>query len=272
MSPEGKPDPDFRSLWSVARRHRDRRRPDVVAEALKNWIVEKGLKPGDRLPQERDLIDAFGVSKSTIREALRALQTQGLITTRTGPGGGAFIGTVSERRAIELLGNYFFFKPVTIADIYQLRRMLEPEMAAAVVGRIDESGLATLAEMTTAYAVSPRTVEEEREQRIAELEFHSKLVESCPNPILAFQCRFLIRLLQDLTICRRIYDRPNPELRERGRSYQLTLIKAIRDDDAEAARRTMYEHMCAAQEIMEAQEAIVVRQFLSQDPGETATD
>lgn len=265
MSSEEKLKPDFRGLWSAAHRHGDRRRPDVVAEALKSWIVEQGMKPGDRLPQERDLIDAFGVSKSTIREALRALQTQGLITTRTGPGGGAFIGTVSERRAIELLGNYFFFKSVTIGDIYQLRKMLEPEMAASVVGRINEAGLARLKDMTTAYAEPPRTIDEEREQRIAELEFHSNLVEFCPNPILAFQCRFLIRLLQDLTICRRIYDRPNPELRERGRSYQLNLIEAVRSNNAQVARQTMHEHMCAAQELMEAQEAIVVQQFLSPD-------
>jgi len=90
-------------------------------------------------------------------------------------------------------------------------------------------------------------------------------VEFCPNPILAFQCRFLIRLLQDLTICRRIYDRPNPELRERGRDYQLRLIEAVRSGNAEEARSIMLAHMTAAQELMEAQEAIVLQQFLGSD-------
>jgi len=162
MSPEAKTNPDFRELWNTPRRPGDRRRPDMVADALKNWIVEQGMKPGDRLPQEPDLVDSFGVSKSTIREALRALQTQGLVTTRTGPGGGAFIETVSDHRTIDLLGNYFFFKPVTIADIYQLRKLLEPEMAASVAGQISDEDLTILTEMTTVYADSPRTVEEER--------------------------------------------------------------------------------------------------------------
>ena len=85
-----------------------RNRPLAIAEVLKDWIAERGLKPGDRLPQERDLIGLFGVSKGTIREALKALDAQGIIKTRTGPGGGAFISPVSESGALELLGNYFF--------------------------------------------------------------------------------------------------------------------------------------------------------------------
>ena len=73
-----------------------RNRPLAIAEVLKDWIAERGLKPGDRLPQERDLISRFGVSKGTIREALKALDAQGIIKTRTGPGGGAFIAPVTE--------------------------------------------------------------------------------------------------------------------------------------------------------------------------------
>ena len=65
-----------------------RNRPLAIAEVLKDWIAERGLKSGDRLPQERDLIGLFGVSKGTIREALKALDAQGIIKTRTGPGGG----------------------------------------------------------------------------------------------------------------------------------------------------------------------------------------
>ena len=60
-------------------------RPTRVAEAIKDWVVEQGLHPGDRLPGEAMLIERFGMSKGTIREAMRLLQAQGLIETKTGP-------------------------------------------------------------------------------------------------------------------------------------------------------------------------------------------
>ena len=55
-----------------------RSRPVQVAEEIKNWVVEQGLKPGDRLPAEPELIERFGMSKGTIREATRLLEAQGL--------------------------------------------------------------------------------------------------------------------------------------------------------------------------------------------------
>ena len=242
-----------------------RNRPLAVAEVLKDWIADRGLKAGDRLPQERDLIELFGVSKGTIREALKALDAQGIIKTRTGPGGGAFIAPVTETGALELLGNYFFFKGLTIGDIYQLRIRLEPEATASVAGRLSEADFARLESKMKVYDHAPATIEEERQQRAAELEFHELLVEYCPNPLMTFVCRFLLSLLKNLTICRRIYGFPNPELREHGRSYQLRLIAALREGDGEAARRIMDEHMRYAGHMMEVQEAFVARQFLKVD-------
>jgi GntR family transcriptional repressor for pyruvate dehydrogenase complex len=92
-----------------------------------------------------------------------------------------------------------------------------------------------------------------------------RLVDYCPNPLMAFVCRFLLSLLKNLTICRRIYGIPNPELREHGRSYQLRLIAALREGDGEEARRIMDEHMRYAGHMMKVQEAFVARQFLKVD-------
>ena len=82
-----------------------------IRDQLRDRILNGGLKPGDRLPQERDLIEQFGVSKGTIREALKALDAQGIIKTRTGPGGGAFIAPVNESGALELLGKKTGLRP-----------------------------------------------------------------------------------------------------------------------------------------------------------------
>lgn len=239
-----------------------KRRPLAIAENIKDWIVEQRLQPGDRLPREQELIDRFQVSKGTIREAFKVLETQGLITTRTGPGGGTFVAALSERQAMELLGNYFFFRRPGIGDIYALRKLLEPELAVSVVGRLAEQDFARLERTMQIYADPPRDLEEERRQRHAELDFHSILVDYCPNPVLAFQCRFLQSMLRDLAICRKIYDTPNPDLRESGLTYQVRLLRALRREDTEAARQIMYEHMCTAQRYMEQREAVVQDRFL----------
>lgn len=243
-------------------RPRARRRTDEICDAIKDWIVDAQFKPGDRLPQERDLILRFNASKSTVREALQALQAQGLIKTRSGPGGGAFVAALHEDRAIELLGNYFFFKQPTIRDIYTMRKLLEPELVASVIGVLSEADFRRLEETMRVYNHPPANVGEEYQQRLAELDFHTVLAELCPNPVLGFVCGFLHSLLRNLTICRRIYDTPNPELREHALHYQARLMAALRAGDAESARAIMYQHMCTAQTYMETCEAEMRSGFL----------
>ncbi len=63
------------------------RRPYQVAETIKCWMVDRQLKPGDRLPGESELMDTLQVSKGTVRESMRVLEAQGLVETRSGPGG-----------------------------------------------------------------------------------------------------------------------------------------------------------------------------------------
>ena len=93
-------------------------RPLRVAESIKGYVVSNALQPGDKLPNEAELIELFGMAKGTIREAMRILEAQGLVKTRTGPGGGCFVHEVSETRTRALLANYFYFRHLTISDIY----------------------------------------------------------------------------------------------------------------------------------------------------------
>lgn len=244
---------------------RTHKRPQEICERIKDWIVERKLKPGDRLPGERELMTVFKASKSTVREALGSLQTQGLIRTRTGPGGGAFVAAQDGGRAMELLSNYFFFKQPTVRDIYTLRKLLEPELAASVIGHLKDPDFQRLHNTIRLYDHPPSNRGEEYRQRIAELDFHTVLAELCPNPVLGFMCGFLQNLLRNLTICRRIYDKPNPQLREKALHFQIRLLAALHEQRTEEARRIMFEHMCAAQDYMESCETEMMNGFLRLD-------
>jgi DNA-binding FadR family transcriptional regulator len=240
-----------------------RSRPVQVADRIKSWIVERDLKTGARLPNEAALIAEFGVSKGTVREAMRILEAQGLIVTRTGPGGGSFLGEVTAERAKSLLANYFYFQELSIADLYQMRKVLEPELAASLAGRLTGADLDALRAIAGRYDRPARSPEEERDQHIASLEFHARLSDHAANPLLGFCVSFMARILSDLTVFRRLYEPHNEELRARGRQHQLDLVEALAAGDAEAARRIMRSHMEGAEEMMQRQEAQVMRGFMA---------
>lgn len=247
---------------TLATRHPRRSRPVRVAEAIKDWVVTHDLRRGDRLPGEAELMSRFGMAKGTIREAMRILEAQGLVETRTGPGGGSFVGEVSTDRARALLANYFYFRDLTIGDIYQLRRALEPELAAGLAGRLGPEALAELEEISRAYDHPAADLAEERAQHLASLRFHARLAEHARNELLGFIIGFMAQVLSDLTVSRELYAPVNPELRRRGYAYQVDLVDALRRGDGEAARRIMRAHMETAQSLMEGQEARVLERFL----------
>ncbi len=241
-----------------------RTRPVRVAEAIKDWVVEQGLQPGDRLPGESELIARFGMSKGTIREAMRLLQAQGLVETKTGPGGGSFVGAVSDERARALLANYFYFRNVTIADIYAVRIALEPELAATLAGKLTETQLGELEAIMEGYAAPASDAEEERAQHVASLRFHARLSDFGDNALLGFFIGFMAQILTDLTVYKKLYTSPNLDLWRQGRDHQTELIAALRSGDPVTARRVMKSHMEMARDLMEDQEAEVMKRFIAE--------
>ena len=193
---------------------------------------------------------------------MRILEAQGLVETKTGPGGGTFVKQVSHERARSLLGNYFYFKDLKIRDIYQLREMLEPELAASLAGKLPESVLLDLEREIADYSSPPQTLEEERDHHIKSLQFHMHLARFAENALLGFLIDFMANILSDITISRHLYDPPNMELWRKGIDYQSRLVQALRIGDTEAARSTMADHMKNARQQMMSQEAAVLQRFM----------
>ncbi|MET3379891.1 MULTISPECIES: FadR/GntR family transcriptional regulator [Variovorax] len=243
---------------------RARKRPklsDLVVEDVKRWIVTERKQPGDRLPNEKELVELFGVSKSTMREGLKALEVRGLIKTRTGPAGGAYLQQVSLDHASEPLRNFLHFHHLDGHHIYQLRKILEPELAVSVVGRLDAKQLDLIEQTIRLCEQEPRNDIELRAQRVAELEFHNLLADKCPNALLAFMCRFLNDLLRDLMVYKNAWE--HRHFGEANLGFHTRLLQAFRDEDADAVHRLMTEHMVDAETHMHEMEVHVgVQQLL----------
>lgn len=247
-----------------APRAQKRSRPVQVADQIKRWVVERDLRKGDKLPNEAAMIAQFGVSKGTVREALRILEAQGLIVTKTGPGGGSLVGEVSKDRAMSLLGNYFYFKDLSLSDIYELRKLLEPALVAKLAGTLDEGTLTELRDMAHQYPEPAQTPEEEKEQHISSLLFHARLADAADNELLGFVISFMARILSDLTVYRRLYATPNKELWERGRRHQIDLVEALANGDEDRAHAIMTSHMEGAERMMNQQEMRITREFMAE--------
>lgn len=241
-----------------------RRLPYHVADTIKGWIVDRQLMPGDRLPSEAELMAALNVSKGTIRESTRVLEAQGLVQTRTGPGGGVFVCRMSEAKATSLLSHYFYFQDISIRDIYQIRQALEPELAASLAGKVAAEDLSRLRESLHSYADTAPDLEAERQQHIDSLHFHEMLAElSGGNPLLSFIIRFTVQVLSDLTVYRRLYEPGDHQIGPTGCQYHAHILDAIEQGDAGLARELMREHMRSAQAVMNDNEAQVRRGFLA---------
>ncbi|MCO6186622.1 FadR/GntR family transcriptional regulator [Rhizobium sp. L1K21] len=228
-----------------------RKRPDIIADQIREQIVTAGLKMGERVPADWLAADKLGVSRGTLREALKVLEFQGLTASKTGPGGGVFVSVVSDDDALRILDNLFLSKPPSISDIYTLRKALEPELAASLVGKLTAEQFAELQSLINPYEDEPKSAVEEYSQRLAELDFHAGLARMSENRVLGFICIFLLSLLRDKTECRAIYSEPTPWwMRETGIGYQIRLLRALKADDAERARTIMREHMTEAEKFM----------------------
>lgn len=239
---------DGKRLFTPAGKRK--RRPEAIADRMKDFIRSESLVPGDRLPQERELINRFKAAKGTVREAMKALETQGLVFTRTGPGGGAFVAAPSAQHAMELLSTHFFFDQPSLSDIYAIRKALEPEVAALLAGRVTAEQLAQLESTIRIYDHPPCDCEEQYRQRVAELDFHSQFAQICPNPLLGFLCGLMHNLLRELPIAKQIYADPAPSSREEGLSFQQRLMAALKDGRADDARSIVAEHMAFAEAYM----------------------
>ena len=222
------------------------KRSDLVAQEIKRLITEKNLSPGDRLPRESELQAQFQVSKGTIREALKSLEVQGLVSISTGPSGGGTIVQVPLDRTLQFMQNYLFFQEVTIENIYGVRQLLEPELAAGAVPFLTEAHFHEL-EHSIACCDPNQSGADLVQQRREDVNFHDILARANPNPFLRFTCELINEMIRQLIVFGN--RTPQTEHRRFGQenaTFHRDILDAARARDAEKVRQLMQAHMTSA--------------------------
>jgi GntR family transcriptional regulator, transcriptional repressor for pyruvate dehydrogenase complex len=153
---------------------------DQIKDVLKQAILKGEFKPGDKLPREDQIAASFKVSKVSVREALRDLESEGIIEKRRGAFGGNFVAQPGISKMNDLMTNYYQFGTVTPEEVLDFGQMLEPTLVAAAVNRRTgedlKKMLANINEREACAAagkVSGRLV----------LEFHGIIADSCQNQL-----------------------------------------------------------------------------------------
>ncbi|MFD3156364.1 FadR/GntR family transcriptional regulator [Haloimpatiens sp. FM7330] len=148
---------------------------EQVIEQIKNMIADGTLKKGDKLLSERELSQQFNVSRSSVREALRALQIIGLIECRHGEGN--FIRESFEDSLFQPLSIMFMLQESRPSEILELRKIIESETAALAAKRINEEELRELHKLVELL----KNADDENEKVILDKKFHYKIAHASKN-------------------------------------------------------------------------------------------
>ena len=159
---------------------RQPRLAEMVAAALRKRIVAGEIEDGGMLPKQEDLMAEFGISLPPMREALRILETEGLITVRRGNTGGAVVHRPQPGKAAYMLGLVLQSREVQLTDVLSALRQLEPVCAAACAAREDRADN-VLPRLRATLDAAEAALEDGTEYTRQARQFHSDLVASCGN-------------------------------------------------------------------------------------------
>jgi len=202
---------------------------DQIIGQIRDAILSGRFKPGDRVASEKELVVNFGVSKASVREALRVLEAMGLIEIRKGVSGGVFTAEVEMKTTINSIVNFLYFKSVSVKDITMLRYILEPSIARIATSIITPEDIKELEKLEEDKPVDSQL------ETPAGIAFHRNLARLTQNPILILIMDFVDNILNDLKLQ---LDLGN-DFYDKVRSMHREVLNCLVRRDGEGAARTI---------------------------------
>lgn len=205
-----------------------------IVDRLMQMIRDKELRPGDRLPPERELAAMMGVSRPSLREALRALSIMKIIENRQGSG--TYVTSLEPMRLVEHLDFIISLDDNTFLDLFQARKILEVGLVALAAQNITDEGLQGLEmclERSEAILDDPAAFLQ------ADLEMHQRIIDAADNNILAL----FMKSINDLNIASRKRTGEMRDVRLQTLQDHRMILAALRARNPQAASQAMREHL-----------------------------
>lgn len=214
---------------------------EEICEQIRNRLANGELRPGDRLPAERDLALEFGVSRPAVREAMRTLEMSGVIALHKGVKGGAFIREGNPEALTQSLQDLLVLGQVTVRDLAEMREVLNVAMVRLACERGTEEDFAALAENIDLIE-SSSDLELRADAGIA---FFQLIAQAARNEVLII----LVRSLSD--VIRYVIDRTGRKAKHQLIPIRRRLLMALRARDPEVAVDAMNEYLAIVHEGMD---------------------
>jgi len=208
---------------------------EQIVQQIEESVLNGSLKPGDQLPAERELAQRLGVSRTAVREAVKALREKGLVEAYSGRGTFITDGTSqAARQSFDLMVK--IGQQEGAPHLAELRLILEPGIAALAAVRVKEDDLAAMRE---AVAVMDRAQDDPEAYIEADLDFHLALAETVANPLILSLIDSIVGLLREQRI--KIFNVEGGP--QRGQVHHKRILEAMERRDAEMARTAMRAHL-----------------------------
>jgi GntR family transcriptional repressor for pyruvate dehydrogenase complex len=211
---------------------------EEIVRQIKAMIAEGRLKSGDQLPPERDLAEKFLVSRTSVREALRALESLRLIEIR--PGEGTFVREVSVESLIQPLALVMASQREAISELFEARRLLEPLIAGLAASRATKDEVQELERILDEQA---KEIAQGRTGFAQDAQFHAALGAAAHNRAIT---RVLSTLI-DMLAQSREESLSTPGRPERSHQDHRRVLGAVLRRDEAGARQAMLDHLVAVE-------------------------
>lgn len=208
----------------------------LVAKQIVEDVAARGNTVGDRLPPEHLMLEQYGVGRGTLRESLRYLELQGVLTLKPGPGGGPIVQQPDAGSLATTLSLLMQFENASFATIMEARAVMEPSIARLAAERMDEQALEDLrlnVEATRTTAADGATFTDHSER------FHAIVARGSGNPLFGYLFDAMVGILAGATM--------GVEYPRRQRDHTChiheEIYAAIADRDPQAAHDLMARHI-----------------------------
>ncbi len=226
-----------------------REKPQLIADELRSLIVEGQLCEGDSLGHEPDLVERFGVSRPSLREALRILEAEGLISVVRGALGGVVVHEPDQRITARTAALVLQARQVPLADVFEARSTLEP-IAARTVARSSRRRSASK-ELLLLVAEQEACVDDPEAFGLANARFHERLVALAGNQTLSIVAEMLNEIVSRAVT--EVSQAPGAEsirTRRRGIRSQRRLVELISSGEAAAAEAHWRAHLAVVGRVL----------------------
>lgn len=222
-------------MLSLANR-RALKRSEVIARDIAEYIVDSNLPPGTMLPREKDMIEQLGVGRTTLREALRILETRGVLTIRSGPGGGPVVRHPQPSDLTESLTLILQFKRATLTEVMDARIWLEPTAARMAAANITKAEIKRLKEINAEMRAN---IDSEERIMLANQRFHNVITGATGNLVVQVFNETLMTVA-DSGITDVNHSKAFKRIAVEGHEH---IIEALEAKDGDAAEKAMREHV-----------------------------